>query len=142
MMRQIIGIFDEYTSKENGKNVTRAMKENAKQGLWNGASAPLGYSIVEAERRGQKIKKHLAVEPFEAETVRLIFRLYVEGDTRTGTPPLGYVQHREKPTVLSRLVLLATAARHVHSRVDQELRKRQPKPRAYKNPPSEFLPAG
>jgi site-specific DNA recombinase len=26
MMRQIIGIFDEYTSKENGKNVTRAMK--------------------------------------------------------------------------------------------------------------------
>ena len=29
-MRQIIGIFDEYTSKENGKNVTRAMKENAK----------------------------------------------------------------------------------------------------------------
>ena len=52
MMRQIIGIFDEYTSKENGKNVTRAMKENAKQGFWNGASAPLGYSIVEAERRG------------------------------------------------------------------------------------------
>ena len=25
MMRQIIGIFDEYTSRENGKNVTRAM---------------------------------------------------------------------------------------------------------------------
>lgn len=25
MMRQIIGIFDEYTSKENGKQVTRAM---------------------------------------------------------------------------------------------------------------------
>ena len=92
MMRQIIGIFDEYTSKENGKNVTRAMKENAKQGVWNGASAPLGYSIVEAERRGQKIKKHLAVEPVEAETVRLIFRLYAEGDTRTGTPPLGIKQ--------------------------------------------------
>lgn len=30
MMRQIIGIFDEYTSKEAGKNVTRAMKEHAK----------------------------------------------------------------------------------------------------------------
>jgi hypothetical protein len=26
MMRQIIGIFDEYTSKQNSKNVTRAMK--------------------------------------------------------------------------------------------------------------------
>ena len=27
MMRQIIGTFDEYTSRENGKNVTRAMRE-------------------------------------------------------------------------------------------------------------------
>lgn len=63
MMRQIIGIFDEYTSKENGKNVTRAMKENAKQGFWNGASPPLGYNLVEAERRRQKIKKHLAIDP-------------------------------------------------------------------------------
>ena len=88
MMRQIIGIFDEYTSKENGKNVTRAMKENAKQGFWNGASPPLGYTIVEAERRGQKIKKHLAVEPVEAETVRLIFRLYAP-DT------LGELEYRE-----------------------------------------------
>ncbi|MEO6946455.1 MAG: hypothetical protein ABI150_07720 [Nitrobacter sp.] len=41
------------------------MKKNAKQGFWNGASPPLGYTIVEAERRGQKIKKHLAVEPVE-----------------------------------------------------------------------------
>jgi DNA invertase Pin-like site-specific DNA recombinase len=92
MMRQIIGIFDEYTSKENGKNVTRAMKENAKQGFWNGAAPPLGYTMVEAGRRGQKIKKHLAVEPIEAETVRLIFRLYVEGDTGTGTPPQATVK--------------------------------------------------
>jgi DNA invertase Pin-like site-specific DNA recombinase len=35
LMRQIIGIFDEYTSRENGKNVTRAMRESAKQGFWN-----------------------------------------------------------------------------------------------------------
>mgnify|MGYP001081887065 CR=1 FL=1 len=92
MMRQIIGIFDEYTSKENGKNVTRAMKENAKQGFWNGASPPLGYNLVEAERRGQKIKKHLAIDPVEAETVRLIFHLYAEGEMSSGTPPLGIKQ--------------------------------------------------
>lgn len=89
MMRQIIGIFDEYTSKENGKQVTRAMRENASQGFWNGASPPLGYVTVEAERRGAKIKKRLAVDPVEAETVRLIYRLYVDGDSATGTPPLG-----------------------------------------------------
>ena len=42
LMRQIIGIFDEYTSRENGKNVIRAMRESAKQGFWNGTTPPLG----------------------------------------------------------------------------------------------------
>jgi len=87
MMRQIIGIFDEYTSKENGKNVTRAMRESAKQGFWNGSTPPLGYRVVEAESRGSKIKKRLEIDPVEAETVRLIYRLYTEGDGGTG--PLG-----------------------------------------------------
>lgn len=87
LMRQIIGIFDEYTSRENGKNVTRSMRESAKQGFWNGATPPLGYRIVEAERRGAKIKKRLDVDPVEAELVRLIFALYAEGDGTSG--PLG-----------------------------------------------------
>jgi site-specific DNA recombinase len=87
MMRQIIGIFDEYTSRENGKNVTRAMRESARQGFWNGSTPPLGYRIVEAERRGAKIKKRLEVDPVEAEVVRLIYRLYAEGDGQSG--PLG-----------------------------------------------------
>jgi site-specific DNA recombinase len=46
MMRQMIGIFDEYTSRENGKNVIRAMRESARQGFWNGTTPPLGYRIV------------------------------------------------------------------------------------------------
>ena len=87
MMRQMIGLFDEYTSRENGKNVSRAMRESAKQGFWNGATPPLGYKIVEAETRGAKIKKKLAVDPVDAETVRLMFRLYGDGDGKTG--PLG-----------------------------------------------------
>ena len=87
LMRQIIGIFDEYTSRENGKNVTRAMRESAKQGFWNGATPPLGYRVVEAERRGSKVKKRLQIDPVEAEVVHLIFRLYLEGDGRSG--PLG-----------------------------------------------------
>ena len=89
MLRQVIGIFDEYTSKENGRQVTRAMKENARQGFWNGATPPLGYSIIEAERRGQKVKKKLDIDAVEAETVRLIYRLYLDGDRQTETPPLG-----------------------------------------------------
>lgn len=87
LMRQIIGVFDEYTSRENGKNVIRSMRESAKQGFWNGARPPLGYRAVEAERRGSKIKKRLETDPVEAELVRLIFRLYLEGDGVNG--PLG-----------------------------------------------------
>jgi site-specific DNA recombinase len=87
MMRQIIGIFDEYTSKENGKNVTRAMRESAKQGFWNGGRPPLGYRTYEAERRGTKSKKKLEIDPVEAETISLIFKLYTEG--AQGSGPLG-----------------------------------------------------
>jgi DNA invertase Pin-like site-specific DNA recombinase len=73
MMRKVIALFDEYQSKENAKHVIRSMKENARQGFWNGATVPLGYKLVEAEKRGAKIKRKLAVDPVEAETVRLIF---------------------------------------------------------------------
>ena len=84
MMRKVIALFDEYQSKENAKHVIRSMKENARQGFWNGATAPLGYKLVEAEKRGTKIKKKLDVDPVEAETVRLIFKLYLHGDGNSG----------------------------------------------------------
>ena len=87
MMRQIIGIFDEYTSRENGKNVTRSMRENAKQGFWNGATPPLGYRIVAVEQKGARLKKRLEVDPVDAETVNLIFQLYNHG--AEGSGPLG-----------------------------------------------------
>jgi site-specific DNA recombinase len=84
MMRKVIALFDEYQSKENAKHVIRSMKENARQGFWNGATPPLGYRVIEAEKRGAKIKKKLAVDPVEAETVRLIFKLYLLGDGSSG----------------------------------------------------------
>ncbi len=87
MVRQVFALFDEYQSKENAKHVLRAMQGNARQGFWNGAAAPFGYAIVAAEQRGAKTKKKLAVDPVEAETVRLIFRLIREGDGTSG--PMG-----------------------------------------------------
>jgi site-specific DNA recombinase len=84
MMRKVIALFDEYQSKENAKHVIRSMKENARQGFWNGATPPLGYKLIETEKRGAKIKKKLAVDPVEAETVRLIFKLYLLGDGSSG----------------------------------------------------------
>ena len=84
MMRQIMALFDEYQSKENAKHVLRAMNENARQGFWNGALPPIGYRIVAAEQRGSKTKKKLEIDPLHADTVRLIYRLFLKGDGASG----------------------------------------------------------
>ena len=87
MIRQIMALFDEYQSKENAKHTLRAMDENARQGFWNGSRAPIGYRVVEAGERGHKTRKTLDVDPLQAETVQLIFRLTREGDGSSG--PMG-----------------------------------------------------
>ncbi len=77
MIRQIMALFDEYQSMEN-----------AWQGFWNGALPPISYRIVEAsEQRGHRTKKTLEINPVQAETVRLIFRLAREGNGSSG--PMG-----------------------------------------------------
>jgi site-specific DNA recombinase len=60
------------------------MNENARQGFWNGALPPIGYRIVAAEQRGSKVKKKLEIDPLHADTVRLIYRLFLEGDGTSG----------------------------------------------------------
>jgi DNA invertase Pin-like site-specific DNA recombinase len=84
MMRRIMALFDEYQSKENAKHVTRALKENARQGFWNGALPPIGYRIAAAEQRGAKTKKKLEIDPLHADTIRLIYRLALEGEGDSG----------------------------------------------------------
>lgn len=87
LTRQIMALTDEMNSVENAKHVRRTMLENARQGFWNGSVAPLGYRTVVAELRGQKEKKKLEIDGEGAETIKLIFRLYLEGDGASG--PLG-----------------------------------------------------
>lgn len=87
MMRQIMALFDEYQSKETAKHVLRAMRENARQGFWNGSLPPIGYRTVDAEKRGAKIKKRIEIDPLHADTVRQMFNLAFEGDGIDG--PLG-----------------------------------------------------
>ncbi|MGC2085834.1 MAG: recombinase family protein, partial [Bradyrhizobium sp.] len=85
MIRQIMALFDEYQSKENAKHTLRAMKENARQGFWNGALPPIGYRVVEAiEQRGHRTKKILEIDLIQAETVRLIYRLALQGNGSSG----------------------------------------------------------
>ena len=83
----VLAAADQYSSEETAKHVTRTMLENARQGFWNGSQAPFGYRTVEAERRGQRIKKRLEIEEREVATVRQIFGLFLKGDGTNG--PMG-----------------------------------------------------
>ncbi len=107
MMRRIICMFDEHQSKEISKHVSRSMKENARQGYFNGSKAPFGYQAVATSTTGSRgrQKKKLAIDPDEAEVVRLIYRLYLNGIEGRGAgvkeiakylTTLGY-QSRGKP---------------------------------------------
>lgn len=80
MFRQLCAMFDEYQSRENAKHVLRAMKENARQGFWNGARPPYGFKAVVVETRADAVKKQLAIEPAEAAVVRMIFNMYRAGN--------------------------------------------------------------
>jgi site-specific DNA recombinase len=77
MVSSILVSFDAYQSRENGKHTSRAMKENARQGFWNGSHTPFGYRTVEAGRRGEKVKKALAIFEAEADIVRRVFAMYL-----------------------------------------------------------------
>ena len=76
------GIFelqDEYESRINGYHTLRGMKENARQGNFNGSVPPFGYRVESLEDGSEKPKRRLVPDEVEAETVRLLFRLYVDG---------------------------------------------------------------
>ena len=83
----IIAAADALHSAETAKHVARTMLENARQGFWNGAKPPFGYRTIAVEQRGQRTKKRLEIETSKAETVRLIFKLFLSGDGRSG--PMG-----------------------------------------------------
>jgi DNA invertase Pin-like site-specific DNA recombinase len=140
LMRQIIAAVDEHFSRENAKHTRRAMRENARQGYWNGAPTPFGYQTQEGGRRGQRIKKVLVVDEAEAEVVRRIFAMHLG---REAGLPMGVkaiaatlnaqrVSFRGRPFSISNVHRILTAETYVgrfwFDRMDS--RKRQPKPQS------------
>jgi site-specific DNA recombinase len=81
MMRRIITMFDEHQSKEISKHVSRCMKENARQGFFNGSSPPFGYHAIVTDIAGSRgrNKKKLAINESEAGIVRMAYDLYLNG---------------------------------------------------------------
>jgi site-specific DNA recombinase len=81
MMRRIINLFDEHQSKENSKHTSRAMKENARQGFFNGSCPPFGYQAITTDisgSRGRRRKK-LVINEAEAGILRMAYDLYLNG---------------------------------------------------------------
>ena len=81
MARKIFNVFDEYQSRGNAKHTLRAMKENARQGFFNGSHPPFGYRKIDVSAKGRREnKKRLEIDPSEAAIVCKIFDLYLNGN--------------------------------------------------------------
>ncbi len=80
LVEGIFELIDEYESRINAFHTLRGMKENARKGYLNGASAPYGYNKVRTTDGNGNEKSKLEINPAEAEIVREIFKLYYQGD--------------------------------------------------------------
>ena len=103
MIRRIFSVFDEYQSKENGKHTLRAMRENARQGFFNGSRPPVGYRTVEVELPGNKgKKKQLEVDGPESVVVKRVFECYLYGHRGQDLGVQGIAAHFNEEGLLVR----------------------------------------
>jgi site-specific DNA recombinase len=95
MASQIFSLFDEYSSKENGKHTLRAMQENARRGFFNGSRPCYGYHSVECFMPGDKSKKKKRAEINldESKVVRSIFDFYLNGHNGKAVGAKEIAQH-------------------------------------------------
>ena len=73
----IFEFTDELYSRQVSRDTSRSMMKNAREGYWNGGNPPLGFETVEAENNPKR--KRLRAVPAEAEVVRMVFDLKLQG---------------------------------------------------------------
>ncbi len=71
--RQINGLVNEWYCEDLSKNIRSALKAKMKNGQFLGSSCPYGY------RKDPENHNHLMIDPYAADVVRRIYRLYVSG---------------------------------------------------------------
>jgi len=75
----IIEASDELYSIRIREDTRRGMRHNARKGQWNGGTPPLGLDTEKHVSDDGKIRTTLKINPIEAEWVKLIYSLYIEG---------------------------------------------------------------
>ena len=70
MMENMLVGFAAYYSRNLAKETKKGLNENAYKAQFNGGTAPFGYKIVD---------KHYEIDEREADGVRMIFRMYLDG---------------------------------------------------------------
>ena len=73
MLEGIIESMAEFYSKNLAREVVKGLTENALKGKTCGGTPPLGYDLDE--------RKYYKINEFEAQAVKLIFQLFLEGKT-------------------------------------------------------------
>ncbi len=140
MARRMISLFDEYQSRENGKHTLRAMKENARQGYFNGARPPFGYRTEAVEAPGRKgKKKRLVIDEGEAGLVRKVFALYLSGERGllgvARTLNAQGLRYRGKPWYKSRVEAVLTNRLYLGEGVFNRTNRKTGQP----NPPGDWV---
>lgn len=72
-MSSLLNLLDAREGRKGAKRTKDRMEEIARNGRWTGGPAPFGYRLV---------NKELVVDPAEAEIVKQIFQLFLEGKKR------------------------------------------------------------
>ena len=73
MLQSVIEGYNEYYSKNLRREVMKGLKENALSCRFTGGIPCLGYDI-------DKDTLKYVINPFEAEAVKLIFKMYLDGE--------------------------------------------------------------
>ncbi|WP_294406142.1 recombinase family protein [uncultured Clostridium sp.] len=74
ILESVLEGFAEYYSKNLARETMKGLKENGYKCLHNGGTPPLGYDVNE--------EKRYVINEREAESVRLIFQMTIDGNTR------------------------------------------------------------
>lgn len=79
LMEGVYELFDQHESRIIGARTRAAMKENIRQGYFNGTKPPFGFTVERVTSPSGKPKRRLLPDAAEAPLVRQVFELYVAG---------------------------------------------------------------